>query len=342
MHNFLTGGLLDERLEEDKQKDWLDSELASGVDSYKWEERPFKDIYYPYNQSTSLSCVSGGIAITCEHFEKDFVPSRKDVYIRRANYPQGGMAMPDAFKIAIKGMCGESEVLSQGQGETVMNTPYPITNQILAERSQTAFDAWITVTDWSIDNLARIVRDTPIVAFWYFNQSKDSWWTSKPSFVNGVGLYDNDISRHQACFIDAILINGKKYLVVQDTAGVGTGIGDNKNIRLIDEEALKRLYGVGYGINTAPIDVEKPKYNFTRTLKFGMKGNDVRALQEILKFEDCITLPVATDYFGGITLAGVKKLQQKYRSEILKPAGLKLPTGIFGPLSRAFINNKYN
>lgn len=350
MTHFQTGALLDERLEENKLKDWLHEELASGADDYQWEERPVKDkYYYPYDQSISLSCVAGGIAITEEHFNKGAViPSRKDVYIRRSNYPGGGMAMHDAFNIAIKGMCSEDLVKSQGLSETPMNTQYPLTNEIIKERAKHNFKAWVSIKNFNdIDVLASIVKHTPVVSFWFIDSYNTSseWLNQQPRIVNeSLGLYDRNTIRHQVCIVDAVLINGEKFLVIQDTSGLGTGFGTDKNLRLMSAEMVaKRCYSAGYGIDHLDAIVPpKPKFTFTRPLKVGMTGDDVRALQEILKYEGCITLNTTTKYFGGITLAGVKKLQSKHADEILKPIGLYLPTGYVGTQTLKYLNKVYN
>jgi len=353
MNKITTGALLDNRVEEEKLKDFLHEELASGVDDYKWEERPIKDKYYfPYDQSISLSCVAGGIAITREHFAKkrgiEFIPSRKDIYIRRMNYPSGGMALYDAFNIGIKGMCSEGLVKSQGLSETPMNTQYELTNDILRDRAKNAFDSWVSINNiHNIDSLAKIIQHTPIVSVWFFDsvQDNEEWWRHQPQVVNTkLNLYGEKTARHQVAFVDAVLVGGKKFLIVQDTAGVGTGFGADKNLRMISEEMLKaRLYGAGYGINKeTQVVPQKPKYNFTRALKVGMSGDDVRALQEVLKYEGCIDLPVTTKLFGGITLAGVKKFQSKHKEQILVPAGLKRPTGYVGSNTLKYLNEHYS
>lgn len=349
MSNILTGALLDQRLEEDKAKDWLHEELSSGDEAYQWEETPIRDRYYfPYDQSISLSCVAGGIAITEEHFNKGaMIPSRKDVYIRRANRPGGGMMMHDAFSIAIKGIASENLVKSQGLSETPMNAQYEITNEIARERSSHAFEAWVSVKNFKdIDSIAKIVKHTPVVSFWFFDAANDhyEWWTNQPRVVTqNLDLYGANTIRHQVCIVDAVLVDGKKFLVIQDTADLGSGLGADKNLRLISQEMLSaRCYSAGYGIDKPEAIVPpKPRFRFTRALQVGMSGDDVRALQEILKYEGCITLNASTRYFGGITLAGVKKLQEKHKAEILTPAGLKRPTGYVGSNTLKYLNKNY-
>lgn len=87
--------------------------------------------------------------------------------------------------------------------------------------------------------------------------------------------------------------------------------------------------------------VTQKLYTFTRTLKKGDRGGDVVVLQYILKLENCFDYPTLTGYYGDITVAGVKRLQEKYANEILKPIGLVIGTGNFGNATMAWINKKY-
>lgn len=81
---------------------------------------------------------------------------------------------------------------------------------------------------------------------------------------------------------------------------------------------------------------------FTRTLALGMRGEDVRALQEFLNTdrETHITETGAgspgneTDYFGFATKRALIKFQEKYRADVLAPLNLTQGTGVFGARTR--------
>ena len=88
--------------------------------------------------------------------------------------------------------------------------------------------------------------------------------------------------------------------------------------------------------------VDTFSYAFTRQLKKGDKGADVVALQHVLKLEDCFDYPTFTGFFGDITVAGVKKLQEKYAAEILAPLGLKAGTGFVGNATLAWLKKHYS
>ncbi len=81
---------------------------------------------------------------------------------------------------------------------------------------------------------------------------------------------------------------------------------------------------------------------FMRNLRVGMRGEDVRSLQIILNGDPAtrVTLLGAgspgneTDYFGPATKRALINFQEKYREEVLKPAGLTSGTGFFGEKTR--------
>ena len=96
---------------------------------------------------------------------------------------------------------------------------------------------------------------------------------------------------------------------------------------------------VGLSIETKEI---KEKVKWIRNLAIGMRGDDVKALQEILIKEGVWGKPdiKASGYFGPITKTAVIKFQEKYTSEILEPLGLFKGTGFVGPSTRTYLEKK--
>jgi hypothetical protein len=77
----------------------------------------------------------------------------------------------------------------------------------------------------------------------------------------------------------------------------------------------------------------------TGNLSMGIRNNDVKILQQLLINEGFWESEVgATGYFGPITKKAVMKLQDQYKTQILKPLGLSSPTGFFGPYTRKYLN----
>ena len=104
---------------------------------------------------------------------------------------------------------------------------------------------------------------------------------------------------------------------------------------------LRYIIEIRVVVAAVPI-VETFKYTFSKSLKKGMQGADVVALQHVLKLEGCYPEGLAfTGYFGDKTFAGTILLQEKYTSEILTPVGLSKGTGFVGSSTIKWLNKKY-
>lgn len=84
---------------------------------------------------------------------------------------------------------------------------------------------------------------------------------------------------------------------------------------------------------------------FTRSLKIGMSGEDVRVLQQFLNDEGFEVSAsgagapgLESMYFGDKTKQALIKYQNFYRADILTPVGLSVGTGYFGPSTIGFMN----
>lgn len=109
------------------------------------------------------------------------------------------------------------------------------------------------------------------------------------------------------------------------------------------------LFSANFGSSTTHqvvLAAENPPFVFTRDLKVGSVGPDVRALQQILN-TNSVTIVAnnglgspsnETEYFGELTKWAVVAFQEMYSAEILAPSGLSSGTGFVGPATRAKLN----
>jgi len=82
---------------------------------------------------------------------------------------------------------------------------------------------------------------------------------------------------------------------------------------------------------------------FLRDLGVGNSGQEVEALQLALQYEGfpIVETELGAWYFGGETASAVAGFQEKYRNEILLPAGLAVGNGFVGFYTRTQLNNLY-
>lgn len=87
------------------------------------------------------------------------------------------------------------------------------------------------------------------------------------------------------------------------------------------------------------------KYQFKRSLRLGMEGDDVRELQKFLNAQGFLvakrgngSVGKESTYFGTATVRALARFQEKYRAQVLAPLALKAGTGNFLDVTRLFVN----
>lgn len=128
-----------------------------------------------------------------------------------------------------------------------------------------------------------------------------------------------------------------------DSEGLTDGVTYYYTVRAIDPAGNESANTVQVNVaakgtsGAAAAAAAAPNRAISRTLREGMRGEDVKMLQQFLIKEKYLS-GQATGFFGKATKEAVIRLQEKYASELLTPVGLKKGSGIVGPSTRQKVN----
>lgn len=321
------GGNIDPRTEAEKSRDHMHEEVATAAaTAIEWKEKTYDQLRrFPERfQAQSLMCMaqSGVKNLGIANFLLDGVfpiLSALNVYRSRFNYPDGGMSLPDLFKLLTTPHAPlEADLPSQNLTEYQANAAsLNLTPTQATDAKRYAADGYVYFTQpYKIDDIAAVLATGKSVELMMFFEGNE-YWRPKPVIINSaLNLYGSDTLRHGIAGVDNLLLDGEKTLYIEDSAGNWTGI-NGKGERYITEDFLKaRCFGAGYIIKKGYADINKPKYSFTKPLVYGtMHNEDVKALQYILQYEKFFPteidgVPFApTGNFLGMTADALKKWQ---------------------------------
>lgn len=342
MSEFQSGALPDVRTEEEKKKDYLLKEVVATVNPVNWVEKPPSQYRkFPiFNQDGSGSCVAQTEAkeMGIMRWLKDgnYVHfSATDIYQQRKNKPNAGMDAVDARAIATRGVTLEaltpSQNMTDAQMDGVVVAPYKREVGKVFSVSN-----YVGLPAKDIETVASVIQTTNKgVMVWFYFQIDE--WTSKPEVKNpNLDLYAPSTPRHSVTAVDYALVNGKKCLIIEDSWGTSYGMAGQ---RIITEDFFKvRNWYASYLTNFKFDEgvTPKPKYVFNVTLQYGDQNEDVKALQDVLKYEGLFPSDRdSTGFYGGITANAVLAFQNKY--------GITPPSANdVGPKTRSKLNELYS
>lgn len=317
MSVFKNGANIDTRPKELKIKDFEFKETVASTSPVIWIEKLQSNWRkFPiFNQDGSGSCVAQTRAkeLGVLRWLKDDVYihfSATHIYQRRANKTEAGMGGVDSGEIIKNGVTLEILVPSQNMSDAQMDG-------VKIEAYKTEVGKVFAVSNYledpvkDIETIASIIQTTgKAVMIWFFFETPE--WTERPKVINP-NLTVEQGNRHSVTAVDFTLINGKKCLIIEDSWGSSYGLAGQ---RVIDEDFFKarnwyasHLISFKFDEQTLP----KPKYIFSKTLEFGQTTNDIKVLQDILKYEGLFPTNIeSSGYYGAITAKGVFSWQIKH------------------------------
>lgn len=309
-----TGALLDNRPQEEKEKDFHLDELVTTLEPVNWVEKDTWRKFPIFDQNGSGSCVAQTVAkmlgVMYWLINGEYVHfSATHVYQRRVNKPSGGMVGVDALGIAKQGVTLESLVPSQEMTDAQMD------GTVIEEYKEKVgqifkADAYVQLATKDIDAIASTIQKTgkPVMVWYWFKHNE---WTKEP-VVKYPDLTTAAGSRHSVTAVDFFMKDGVKYLVIDDSWGTKYG---EKGQRFISEDFhnTRNFFAAYFTKFNFETSENVPQYTFTIAMRYGDRNAEVVKLQDFLKAKGFFPTNVqSTGYFGSIT----KKAVQGFQSSV--------------------------
>lgn len=302
-----TGALPDDRKVEQKKDDVHFSEIVATASPVLWREKT-KDTWRKFpelNQFQSLTCGANALqkalgVMFNEAYGTYLALSRAHIYQRRLNRPNGGMAMYDMFRIASEGVTLEMVV----KDKLVVDADYD--NAVIEPWMKKEAETWKVGTPVYLQNdietIASVIQTTGkgVILLTYFLSGE--WSKEVPYIVNSaLGQYDPSSLRHFVVAVDYTLYNGKKSLIIEDSAHFG-GISR----RVVTEDWVKkRVIGAGYlmSFKFQEKQGQRPTYD----------GISIISAQRCLQYEGLFPNNISfIENVGPTTKKALSDFQKKY------------------------------
>lgn len=347
MFNFkqkiTNGALIDVRDPSEKLWDYRHEELglASGITLVDKHESCWRK-FLIRNQLNTSSCVAHATTkvIGIENYieEGKFLNlSPRFIYAQRSN-TGAGMYGIDASKIACTKGAPIEEQVPFINNESKMSkiddaTVYDFQTALVAKQ-----DSYIQMNITDIDQIAQFIESTGkgVMLFFKFNSAE---WTTVPTIRSGVAIN----CYHAVCGTNCILYNGDTAIVIEDSWGPGSGNGGRRIITrdwFVNNRCTFAAYFIDLKNNwrdTVDTTIEKPQHTFGVNLVLGNNNDEVKALQNCLKYLKFFpNVQECTGYYGGITARAVLDFQKKYIGETTEIINLKGKS--CGPKTRDKLN----
>lgn len=284
--NIFTGALPDPRPVSEQEKNWTHEEVF-GMGGYEWKEIPESlwPVYPIRNQNGSGKCGPfGGTFALGRNNEGEtgkFVMLDTDyVYQLRANNGPG-MWFDDLLKLlCTHGAPIDPNLLSENNTDAD-SAKRKFTQEQRLEALKYRGSSFLFINPKNIDGIAQAIAMgyTPI----YLLRCNIKEWTAEPFVDPAMGSEAFWNINHFVPTYLATLWKGKKSTVVNDSWGSSYG---RNGRRILNEDFLNdRVFAVGYVIDLASKEIDKPVFKYTDPIEYGATGPEVAAWQKVLQYE---------------------------------------------------------
>lgn len=330
-----TGLVTDPRTQVDKNRDYAHEErTAAPIVTDPFGNSQIIDSPYFYeNQNNTSSCVAHGVGLALAIERKADLGTYTRIaqmfpYRLRDNYPAQGCWPQGVFDTYRKYGAPLFTTLPTPRTEEEANA-MTLTTAMYNEAAIYKGLEYYTIKNCTdINDLAAVAQNGHGIAITIY-ATIEEWSQDYPIIANPSLSFATAPVRHCICVLpkSGFTLNGTKYVTIQDSAHFG-----NKVLRHLSESFIKaRVYNAGYWDKVVALGAgQRPKYQFTHPLKYGMSGDEVKQMQLLFISEGLLPTGMASGYFGGRTLAALHAFQNKYAADILIPLQLTAPTDAWG------------
>lgn len=315
------------------------------IDPTKWRVWPKRD------QDGSSSCTyqarAKAAGILRELVTGEFVEYSAADYNKRSNAPSEGSSPVEAF----------DNWKTRGVGLEIFEPSQLMADSGIAKTKQTPFekdvaaiskiDNYVMLPLYDFDALVSTLAATKKpIPIGIFGTTKE-WSQDVPKIIDKGLTAAKAPVRHEICATPNFgIYNGEEGFTIEDSWG-SAGI-DGKGVRWITRAFFeKRNYIPGLYPTTFKtfqqlgVVPTRPTIKLTRDLEFGITGADVRALQEVYRYEGFFPANHAgSELFHNLTEECTRQFQVRHG---IVSSGTPKTTGFgrVGPSTRAVINKLY-
>ena len=305
------GLLPDNRGELEKDKDYKHEEVfgSSKVDWLTKKEADKSEKLFPVlDQKNTSACVCYSVVTCLYNTEKEKL-SPAYLYTQRKNKPQEGCYYYDIANLVVKQGVVTEKDLKTPIKESLINSVV-ITPELRKKAEKYKQKAYIFLDNPSIENMGQLANKGIALTCSIFANTHE-WSTDAPVATDTITPWTAGIN-HAITVLpnSAFKHGGIEYIKIQDSAHFGGIVFRDLSKTWVDKRVKHSMYFIDLEKEPSDFPQHLRGYTWNTDLYVGKRGDDVKALQDFLKWKGYFPKNIeSTGNFFGITRKAVEDYQ---------------------------------